>query len=190
MGASAAGLGLGECPGPAGHLEWGAGGASVGAELHEWGSSTAGQGLPPDRAEPPTGGGGEGRWQRSPHGPQVLRGSQPAWQLRGPELPSRHSAQAGYLERCPGTPSPLLASATGGWDLDLLARASCRQRAPNSLSAMSLGPPWGQKLHVSHETRPWNYMQMSSPRAHRQAAWQTPALVSVVPAFKRASLCG
>ena len=136
------------------------------------------------------GGGGEGRWQRSPHGPQVLRGSQPAWQLRGPELPSRHSAQAGYLERCPGTPSPLLASATGGWDLDLLARASCRQRAPNSLSAMSLGPPWGRKLHVSHETRPWNYMQMSSPRAHRQAAWQTPALVSVVPAFKRASLCG
>lgn len=33
-------------------------------------------------------------------------------------------------------------------------------------------------------------MQMNSPRAHRQAAWQTPALVSVVPAFKRASLCG
>ena len=38
--------------------------------------------------------------------------------------------------------------------------------------------------------QPWNYMQMSSMRAHRQAAWQTPALVSAVPAFKRASLCG
>lgn len=109
--------------------------------------------LPPDTAEPPAGGGGEGRWQRSPRGPQVLRGSRPVWQLRGPALPSRLSTQAGRLSRkgTPGTPAPLLAAATGGRDPDSLARVSCRQRAQNSLSAMSPGPPWGRKLHVSRE---------------------------------------
>ena len=117
------------------------------------GSVTAEQGLPPDTAEPPAGGGGEGRRQRSPRGPQVLRGSRPAWQLRTPALPSRHSAQAGHLSRkgTPGIPSLLLASATRGQDPDSLAGASCRQRAPNSLSAMSPGPLWGRKLHVSCE---------------------------------------
>ena len=109
--------------------------------------------LPPDMAEPPAGGGGEGRWQRSPRGPQVLKGSRPAWQLLGPTLPSQLSAQAGRLSRkgMPGTPAPLLAAATGGWDPDSLAGVSCHQRAQNSLSAMSSGPPWGWKLHVSRE---------------------------------------
>lgn len=60
----------------------------------------------------------------------------------------------------------------------------------NSLSVMSPCSPLGRKLHVSQERRhwPWNYMQMSRARAHRQAAWQTPAWVRAVPAFKRASL--
>lgn len=189
------GLGLGECPVP-GPPGVGVGGASVGAELHaEWGSSTAGQGLPRQ--------GRASCWGRG----EEMQAEKPAWSpgaegARGqPGSPrsrvSPDTAPPGRTpERCPGT---LRARHPHCWLVlwrlgpGLAGQSSPAARGPRTVSLpWSLGFPWGRKLHVSRRetrTRPWNYMQMNSPRAHpRQAAWQDARPGERSSAFKRASL--
>lgn len=55
-----------------------------------------------------------------------------------------------------------------------------RARGPGTVSPSQarVSPAGPEIARFTQERRhwPWNYMQMSSTRAHRQAAWQTPAL--------------
>lgn len=192
MGAGAAGLGLGECPRPVGHLGGELVGASVGAELHEWGSSTAGKACP-GRAEPPAGG-GERRWQRSPHGPQVLgaRGQPGSSPPVRASLPTQRPGRT--PGRCPGTHRHAIPTA-GFSDRRLgpgLAGQSLLPPEDEQSLCHGLGPPWDGKC-TFHESRD-SALEL---HADEQPACPPPGCLAgdARPGergagFQRASLCG